>query len=380
MKTDRIRQESRLKQWVQKLVTQFNYGWKDSGQSGKPHFEIGEDRATLLYFIDIYNKHLVEIDTHPVRKVRTILDEFAQELMDPNRIDHEKILFRLRQFFSSYRVSEYTYVRKTLDDFKSIVWDFVDQLAEDFRMDRAADAEMQASLSQLKEAVESDSIDQVRAKSREFIDFYIEHQSKKDERRTKRISNIKKNLTAVKQQLVEANRNMMVDHLTQAFNRRSFDQRLKEHLQLFELSRIPVSLIILDIDFFKKINDSYGHDVGDFVLKQFTRILQTSFSRDSDFVARIGGEEFAVILPEHAIEHAIIKAEKAMAAIRKEVIVYGEGKTLTFTVSMGIAQVLVGETADQWIKRADSALYESKHTGRDRYTVAKGGQKLDHAA
>jgi diguanylate cyclase len=173
----------------------------------------------------------------------------------------------------------------------------------------------------------------------------------------------------VKKQLVEANHAMRTDHLTGAYNRKSFDEAIKQHWQLYQISQVPVSLIILDIDFFKKINDRYGHDIGDFVLKECVKFLKEVYARPSDFVARIGGEEFAIILPEHAVEHAVQKAEEGLNRIRKEVFVK-QDMELRFTVSMGIAQLENAETVDQWMKRADAALYESKNSGRNRHTVA----------
>jgi diguanylate cyclase (GGDEF)-like protein len=219
----------------------------------------------------------------------------------------------------------------------------------------------------------------LRAKSREFIDSYIEHQAKRDERRSKRVKAVKRNLDVVKKQLIEADRSMRLDHLTQAFNRRSFDERAKQAHQLFSLAHNNVSLITMDIDFFKKINDTYGHDVGDFVLKECVRVLQEVFHRESDFVARIGGEEFAVILNDHAVEHAVKRAEECMARIRKDVFVQ-QNMELRFTLSMGIAQLQAGETVDQWMKRSDAALYESKHGGRNRYTVAPNDSPLPQVA
>jgi diguanylate cyclase len=362
-----------LKQWVHKLIDQldFDYGWSKGSKKAKK-IDINEDRATLLYILDVYNKHLVEIDGHPVRKVREILDELAKELVNPKRPDSDKLLFRLRQFFSIYRVDEYTYIRKTFEDFKGIIWDFVDQLAEDFKYEQTVDKDVKKNLAQLKEAVEADSIDLLRSKSREFIDSYVEHQTKREERRTKRIRGMRKNLDSVRKKLVEADRTSRMDHLTGAYNRRSFDDQMKQLLQFYELSKTPVSLIILDIDFFKKINDSYGHDVGDFVLKECVRMLQSIYTRDSDFLARIGGEEFAIILPDYRLEHAVKKAEETLSRIRKEVFITGS-QELRFTVSLGIAELRDGETADQWLKRADSALYEAKNNGRNRFTIA--GQK-----
>lgn len=357
-----------MKQWVRKLVDQLDWNEADTGAPG-PHHEMTDDRATLLYILDNYSKHLFEVDKQPLRRVRDTFDSFVKGLVTPDNKSSEKLLFQLRQFFSSYRIDEYTYIQNTFDDFKRIIWDFAEQLNDDVLYEQAKDAETAQSLEELREAVDANSIEDLRSKSREFIDFYIKSQAQKNERRIKRMSSMKKNLSSVKKQLMEANRNMRVDHLTSAFNRKSFDEQMKKHLQMATLSLTPVSVIILDIDFFKKINDAYGHDIGDYVLKECVKMLKEVFHRDDDFVARIGGEEFAVILPNFAAEHTLVKAEEALNKIRKEVFVHGELK-IHFTVSMGIAQWIHNETVDQWIKRADSALYQSKQTGRNKYTLS----------
>ncbi len=371
-----------MKQWVQKLIEQLDYGF-NAGNAEAPDKESGktdisDDRATLLYVIDLYNKHLFEIDTHPVRKVRAILDEFAKELVN-TEADAEKVLFRLRQFFSHYRVDEYTYVRKTFEDFKGIIWDFIDQLADDVKAEEADDDEIASSLEALREAVQADSIEVLRAKSREFIDSYVEKQSRKDVRREKRMKGIKRNLDSVKKKLDEAYKTARQDHLTGAWNRKSFDETLKEQTQLAALGGAGLSMLLLDIDHFKKINDGFGHDVGDFALKECVRMLHETFSGEHDFVARIGGEEFAILLPGHGVEQAVKRAEDAMARIRREVWLV-QDKELRFTISLGIAQLQPGETGEQMLKRADLALYQSKNGGRNRYTLADPGRPLTQVA
>lgn len=363
-----------MKQWMKKLVEQFDMDWGASPESKGTHAPtLSEDRATLLYILDIYNKHLFEIQNHSVRKVRAKLDSFAKELVQADTEATEKTLFRLRQFISSYRIDEYTYVQNTFDDFKRIIWDFADHLSEEAHVEDSAQGDINQSLEQLREAVESNSIDELRAKSREFISFYLKHQSTNNERRSKRMESIKKNLTTVKKQLMEANQTMRRDHLTGAHNRKSYDEQVRRYLQLHEIDKDPMSLILLDIDFFKKINDAYGHDIGDFVLKECVRLLEESFSREEDFIARLGGEEFGVILPGCNIEAAVKMAEEAMARIRKEVFVQDKLE-IKFTVSMGIAEITTGETADSWYKRADEALYQSKQTGRNKYTLSQKPQ------
>lgn len=367
-----------MKQWIQKLIDQLDYDFKGNGHGksvdadskSKSKVKISEERATLLYVVDTYSKHLVDVEHYPIRKVREELDQFSKELVNADKDSLEDVLFRFRQYFMSYKTAEYAFLRKTFEDFKGIVWNFVEQMSEDVHAEQSEDHALGATLKDLKEAVEADSIPLLRAKSREFIDVYLIHQAKKEERRSKRVRSIKKNLDLVKRQLVEAESAVRMDHLTGAYNRKSFDEHMKQQHHLFSLSGTPVSVLSLDIDFFKKINDNYGHDVGDFILKECVKLLQNVFKTEHDFVARVGGEEFVIVLAGHSVEHAVKRAEELMNRIRKEVFVE-KNMELRFTASMGIAQMIEGESVDQLMKRADEALYASKNGGRNRFTLAR---------
>ncbi len=356
-----------LKSWIKKIAEQFEV--ESNSKSEKVLPDINDERATILYVIDIYNKNLFEVENHPIRRVREMMDEFSKQLMNADRINDEKLLFEFRQFFSSYRIAEYAYIQKTFDEFKRIIWDFADQLSDDLNAEKTQDEVVTQNLGQLREAVESNSIDDLKKKSREFINFYIEHQIQKDDRRSKRMQSIRKNLTTVKKQLLEANQSMRVDHLTNAYNRKSFEEQTQKYHQLYQISKAPVSMLMVDIDHFKKINDTYGHDVGDFVLKECVRILKEYFQRPEDFTARLGGEEFAVLLPDFTSENAAIKAEEVLQKIRKEVVIHNTNE-IRFTVSIGICELMGNDTVSQWMKKADQALYSSKNTGRNKVTVS----------
>ena len=320
--------------------------------------------------IDTFNKHLLDFDGHPVRKTRETLDDFAKELLQNDSNETERLLFRFRQFFSSYRVDETAYFQKTFDDFRTIIWDFVDQLAEDMGQEQKEDFEIRTNLEGLKEAVESNSINALKDRSRKFIDCYMEKQFKKDKRRSSRIKSIRKNLNTVKKQLVEAHDNLRFDHLTQAFNRKTFEETCSQYHKLFQVTpEHHVTVMIFDIDHFKKINDTYGHPVGDFVLKELIKSLKSVFTRESDMIARIGGEEFAVILPDYQVQHAMVKADEVLRKVRGEVFVH-EDREIRFTVSIGVAELELGDDVSNWIKRADLALYQSKNTGRNQATAA----------
>ncbi len=360
-----------MKQWVAKLLQQLDITFPKEVGSKAPHGlpVISEDKATLIYMIDVYNKHLFEVEKHSIRKVREKLDSMAKALVNPDPKQTENTLFEIRQFFSSYRIDEYSYVQNTFDDFKRIVWDFADQLSEDLQFENSKEQHLATNLKDLKEAVEANSIETLRLKSREFINSYVEYQTQKNELRNKRIVSTKKNLDTVKKQLLEANNSLNIDHLTSASNRKSFDEYLKKIVQMNKISSGNVSIIMLDIDFFKKINDAYGHDIGDFILKECVRTLKHVFNKENEMVARIGGEEFVVVLPNHSIEHAVARAEEAQKIIRNESFIQGS-IDIRFTVSMGLAQLFENETISDWLKRADLALYQSKNSGRNKYTIA----------
>jgi two-component system cell cycle response regulator len=161
------------------------------------------------------------------------------------------------------------------------------------------------------------------------------------------------------------------DRMTKLFSHHFFQQNLEEEIARAHRYGTTLSLIMIDIDHFKKFNDTYGHLQGDLIIKELAKILRGSV-RNIDFTARYGGEEFAVILPEVKAEGAIIVAER----IRKIVEQYsfpGEEGPLHVTVSIGVAEFKPTRmrSASQLIAEADKALYQSKEMGRNRITVQK---------
>ena len=153
------------------------------------------------------------------------------------------------------------------------------------------------------------------------------------------------------------------DSLTSLNNRRAFDDELKRRLSEWERKQSPCTLILLDVDHFKKFNDTHGHLAGDEVLRQVAKVLKAQ-SRDMDLPCRYGGEEFGVILPATEAAGACILAERIRAAVEKSVTTYG-GKSLKVTVSLGLSQLGPGDDIAKLIRRADEGLYTSKEAGRN---------------
>jgi diguanylate cyclase (GGDEF)-like protein len=159
------------------------------------------------------------------------------------------------------------------------------------------------------------------------------------------------------------------DRLTQLNNRGYWEERLQEEFARLRRSRRPGTLVMFDIDHFKKVNDAYGHPAGDEVIRQTAAVLRSTI-RTTDIAGRYGGEEFGVILVDTAAQDALVVAERLRNAIAAHPVRY-EQQTICYTISLGVAETLDG-LADHkaWIERADQALYASKHAGRNRSTLA----------
>ncbi len=158
----------------------------------------------------------------------------------------------------------------------------------------------------------------------------------------------------------------LTDGLTGLYNRRYFETHLETLMEKAVESRRPLGVIMVDIDHFKRINDTYGHDAGDDVLRQFARRLQASV-RGIDLACRYGGEEFVIVMPDADIAVARTVGERLLTHIAGEPFLVSNGQRLIdVTVSVGVAELQDGDRADLILKRADEALYRAKREGRNR--------------
>lgn len=165
----------------------------------------------------------------------------------------------------------------------------------------------------------------------------------------------------------ELERLSFFDQLTGVANRRNFDITLEKQFLLSRRNRTPLSLIICDIDYFKRYNDSFGHQQGDECLKQVAASMQAQIFRPTDLVCRYGGEEFAVILPDTHADGGQLLAERMRQAVAAENLPHPQSTAGRVTISLGIA-THQGQhpKAEQLIKAADVALYRAKELGRNR--------------
>ncbi|SIO25296.1 GGDEF domain-containing protein [Halodesulfovibrio marinisediminis] len=154
------------------------------------------------------------------------------------------------------------------------------------------------------------------------------------------------------------------DVLTGVANRRHILEKLTEEIERSNSYDLPLSILSLDIDHFKKINDRYGHSAGDQALITFSQTCQSQL-RDSDLFGRMGGEEFIAILPHTYSKDALVTAKRICGKIKSTSTFY-ENKQISFTVSVGVACYKVNEDLEAFLNRADQALYRAKNEGRNR--------------
>jgi two-component system cell cycle response regulator len=183
-------------------------------------------------------------------------------------------------------------------------------------------------------------------------------------------------IVALQKQLQELS---MTDGLTSLRNRRAFDEHLPAALEHARRYDRNLSLAVIDVDHFKSINDAYGHDVGDAILRGVAEIIAAG-TRQTDYAARVGGEEFAVLLPETALFEGLQFAEKLRANVASSAIRAG-GEAHRVTVSIGIASVPHSQVrnAEELYRAADQALYRAKANGRNRVEMERRRSRLPAA-
>ncbi len=185
------------------------------------------------------------------------------------------------------------------------------------------------------------------------------------------LARTQKETLMLKEQLQESQRKMLRDPLTGIPNRLAYEERIALEVNRFKRSKTPMCLAMWDIDHFKNVNDTYGHDAGDRVLKLLSQIITTRV-RKVDMFARIGGEEFVLLMPDTGIDDALNLNDQLRTSLEDSGFNY-QGEPCPITASVGIAVIEEHDTPEQLLNKADKALYQSKREGRNRCTVYAQG-------
>jgi diguanylate cyclase len=233
-----------------------------------------------------------------------------------------------------------------------------------------AEVEQTDDLSQLKATVQT-RLQTVAERVRKFRENEARRLSDAETRNaalTGEVSRLRKRTFELSEICGDQQNRLMLDALTRVHSRYAYEKRLQQEFEHWQSEQTPLTYTLWDIDKFKSINDTYGHDAGDRLLRRIGLILKKHKRRD-DFVARIGGEEFALLLPGTSIETAIKIADRLRTTIAETPFNY-HGTRRNITISCGITEFRDGDSPVSVYKRADQALYEAKDKGRNRCIAA----------
>ena len=352
---------------------------ENSTESAPDHFAVARD--TLEYFIEQLPREVFkQLDAEKLNSVleqadeinslRTVTDEIknalATVLSERNKKIKELSAFlgsmaRRLDGIQTHLQSEKSDRKSSSDDrgdLSKLVGDNLKEIRES-----VAEAE---SVDQLQKAIES-RIDDIDSEVSSYVESETERANRAEESSSEleaRIKKLQTQTTKLRQSLEAARTEAIVDPLTGISNRRAYDERFEIEYSRWKRNHEPLTLAIMDIDHFKNINDTYGHPIGDKVLKVVAGRIQQQV-RESDFFGRIGGEEFAFILVNSQIEDALEKVETLRKSV-EECNFRVKKKKFQVTISVGLSSFKSRDSIESVYQRADQALVKAKQTGRNK--------------
>ncbi len=275
----------------------------------------------------------------------------------------------LRNFVNGHRRREAGYVVKTIGDFQKATWAFIGAFARALGEDGQSDQAVRAQLGRLQEAARAKDTEALRREATNVVDVVGAALERRSARQRAQVGELAAHIRNLSVQLEEAKRTGQMDALTKLHNRACLDDYLARTAEIAIVFAQPACVMMVDVDHFKTINDTFGHGAGDAALKGVADRLVRIFPRRGDLVARYGGDEFAVVLREIRADDARALAARLVETIRATKIEH-DGKAISLTVSVGVAEWRMGDTRETWTVRADKALYEAKRAGRDRWAAS----------
>ncbi len=276
----------------------------------------------------------------------------------------------VRRFVHEYCRSSSSHAANVAGDLREVIWVFVRNFTQSFSTEEAADERLQEQLARLERLVDASDVAQLKREMLDTVGTLTQELGERRERQRAQMATLGETVRALGDELASARRDGETDPLTRLFNRKALDAYVEESVQMFAAFRQDTCLLLVDVDHFKAINDASGHLVGDDVLRQVADGLARVFMRKSDFVARYGGDEFAVVLRETTLADAGRIAERVLSRVRTLRIPAGD-RQVGVTVSIGAAALGREDDAKRWFERADRGLYAAKAASRDAY--AAGG-------
>lgn len=331
---------------------------------------------TVAALLRAYGRRAIDTDVATAAETREACEGWAARIIvGPTRADASgperppRDFGELLRFFEAERQSESDYVNQALSSLRDALQQFAACLGYALAADRKADGALEDELETLARCLDTNDPARIKSTADRVLKAARLTLLERRQRETRQVEILAEKFNQLKTELVEARTQATTDSLTQLYNRNALDQHLERIADWGILFQHSPALLLLDVDHFKEINDTHGHHAGDQVLKHLADVLTRSFLRRQDFVARYGGEEFAVVAVETPTSTLQAMATRLLQSVRS-MDVSETDPAIEVTVSLGVARLVPGERPAAWLERADQALYQAKHGGRDRMFIA----------
>jgi diguanylate cyclase (GGDEF)-like protein len=274
----------------------------------------------------------------------------------------------LRRFVRSYCQSSSHHAHNVVADLRETLWVFISNLNQAFAEDGETDDAIRNRLARLEALAHAATASDLKREVLETALNLGQMLETRHKRHRTQMALLGDRVRMLGSELESARRDGETDPVTAILNRKAFDEYLSRTVEICGAFGQHASLLLIDIDHFKTINDTHGHTMGDDTLRQVSNAVVRVFLRKSDFCARYGGDELAVILRETAPKEAEVLAERVLRGVRA-INMVGAAGVITPTVSIGVGGFAAGDDSKSWIDRADRGLYAAKQAGRDRAAV-----------
>ncbi len=335
-----------------------------SNKSANSDQVLSKTKEIICEILQIINKH----SDNNISPRQESLDNFAKEQVSKIKTssslqDLVTVEENINKIIPKHFETSKSLVNTKFKELRAML----NELAEDFGSitedNTNFSGQIKNSMSHIENAIELDEIKEIRKKITQETSSMRDVIAKKQEKDAITIDSLTHKVKSMTAELASAKEEVLIDGLTQIYNRKAFDKKISDSFKKKSEKQRPFTLVMVDIDYFKKVNDEYGHTIGDEILKKVAMTIKETF-RLNDFVARYGGEEFSVMIDRIDSHYIIDVCERLRTAI-EEINFTVDAETIPTSASIGIAFSRHSDTPKMLVDRADKALYLAKDSGRN---------------
>jgi diguanylate cyclase len=352
---------------------------KVTSQNSTP--STSEDEACLVNILEIYADTASESEKLPKAAIKTRVLKWREHLLKgidfaerngPVLEKGRKDFSTLQKWFRQIRELEAKNFALEIKDLRILLSNIFDRFSYLSQSEDKDTSAISQEVLKLRRSLEAKSLEEMKSSVLTSVVQFDSLVKSRTTFKTHLLQQMDEEIKSLKKQVSQLQTEILRDSLTQLFNRKSLDSRLQEISQASKnQGKIYACLFMIDIDHFKKINDTYGHQIGDVALKLVADASVRVFSKKTDFVARYGGEEICIVSEVQDREVCRIQGKKLLEEFRAIEVPFAKG-TFKLTATIGLAFLEKSETTEMWLKRADESLYLGKSLGRDRLVEAAG--------